>query len=142
MARAAQLKERAAASDLERQVSKIPEHHVLAVMGLPGGPGGMRMRRGAEGEQSGQQQPPSSEAQQEMQERMQSQMKESTFLEIDGSKVQADKVETVISGNERVLLFYFPKTPSLTSKNKSVVFQTSMGPLKISARFKPKDIFF
>lgn len=142
MARAAALKESPAAESLERQVAETPEHHVLAVMGLPGGPGGMRMARGPGAPEGGDRQMPSPEQQEEMRERMQAQLRENSYLVVDGTKILTEKVETVVSGSERVMLFYFPKTVELTSKTKSATFQTSMGPLKIEAKFKPKDMLF
>ncbi len=142
MARAAALKDSPSAADMEKQISAPSEHHVLAVMGMPGGPGGMRMGRGPGGQGGGERREPSPAQQQEMRERMQAQMLESTVLDVDGTKIKPEKLETVVSGAERVLLFYFPKTAALTSKTKSVKFETGMGPMKLSTTFKPKDMLF
>jgi hypothetical protein len=45
-----------------------------------------------------------------------------------------------MSGTERITLFYFPKQTDFTAKTKSVLFETRMGPLKLSAKFKPKEM--
>lgn len=160
MARAASLKSSPTAESLEQQLKETPTHHVLAVMGLPAGPGGQRGRGpggpdgqappsgGPEGAAQGRGgrgpggQAPSPERMAEMRERMQQQMKENSFLVIDGQKISPEKVETVFSGSERILMFYFPKTVEITSKTKSAAFEGSMGPLKIEAKFKPKDMLF
>ena len=77
-----------------------------------------------------------------MSQHMRVEMLKNTFLDVDGTKVLPEKMETVMSGRERVMLFYFPKTVELNSKSKSVTFEISTGPLKILARFKPKDMLF
>lgn len=139
MVRAAQLKESPAAAELEQQLATESTHHILAVMGLSAGPGvgpGMMRRPGGEG--GGQQ--PSPEQMAEMRARMEERMKENTILTIDGTKLTPEKIETVLSGTERILMFYFPKTVNFTAKSKNIVFQTQMGPLKLNTKFKPKDM--
>jgi hypothetical protein len=144
MARAAALRQSPAAADLEAQLSTEPTHHILAVMGLrtgPGGmgPGGMRRPEGASAEGGARQISPEQQA--EMRERMQAQLQESAELIVDKDNLKPEKVETVISGSERIILFYFPNDADLSAKTKNVQFRAQMGPMKISAKFKAKDMF-
>lgn len=139
MVRAAQLKESPAAVELEQQLATESTHHILAVMGLSAGPGGgpgMMRRPGGEG--GGQQ--PNPEQIAEMRARMEERMKDNSSLTIDGTKLAPEKIETVLSGTERILMFYFPKTVNFTAKSKNIAFQTQMGPLKLNTKFKPKDM--
>ncbi len=142
MARAAQLRGSPAAADLERQLDEKPSHHILAMMGLQGGPGGgpgmMRRSGGEGGPTEGQR--PNPEQLAEMRTRMEAQMKDNTTLTIDGNQFSPEKVETVLSGSERILMFYFPMEVEFTAKSKAIQFQTQMGPMKVSAKFKPKDM--
>ncbi len=148
MVRAAQLRGSPAADELAKQLASESTHHILAVMGLQvgpgGGPGTMRRPNGggqsAEGEALSAGQMPSAPQMEAMRERMQEQLKGTTTLTIDGAKIAPEKIETVVSGKERITLFYFPKEVNFTAKTKSMQFQTQMGPLKLLAKFKPKEM--
>ncbi|MCW5966411.1 MAG: hypothetical protein KIT83_20405 [Bryobacterales bacterium] len=139
MVRAAQLKESPAAPELEKQLDTPSTHHILAVMGLQGGPGMMR-RPGGDGQPGDGQGGPSPQQMAEMRARMETQMKENTTLTIDGRKLSPEKIETVLSGTDRILMFYFAKESEFNAKSKTMQFQTQMGPLKVLAKFKPKDM--
>jgi hypothetical protein len=140
MARAASLRQSPSAPDLEAQLATEATHHILAVMGLRAGPAGMGMRRPESAGDEGGPRQLSAEQQQQIRERMQNQLRESAALVIDKQTLAAEKVETAISGTERVVLFYFPKETALSAKTKTVQFRAQMGPMKMSATFKPKEM--
>lgn len=142
MAQAAILSESPSAESLEAQLATEPTQHILAVMGLQGGPAGQVVMRRPSADGAGAPAPPSPEQQAEMRERMHSQMMENTTLTIDSEKLAPEKIETVLNGSERVLVFYFPKSTEVSSRTKKLEFETQTGPLKLKVRFKPKDMMF
>lgn len=133
---------------LERALQEEPSYHILAVNGLPNlGPGmgrqGMPGARGGQAPASGEGRPQLSEEQRaEMRKQMEARMLSNTSLAIGNDTMNPERVETVLTGSGRVLLFYFASTRSLNPSDKEARFETQMGPLKISAKFKPKDMIF
>lgn len=153
MYQAAVLQESPAAASLERALAEEPAFHILAVSGLPngGGPGGMRgpgmpgpgMQGPGGAMPPGANRPAMTEEQrQEMRKQMEERMLANTKLTIGKDVVSAERMETVQAGEQRILLFYFPKNRNLEASDKEAAFETQMGPLKIAATFKPKEMIF
>lgn len=77
-----------------------------------------------------------------MQKQMEARMLANTTLTVGSETLAAERMEQVRSGEKRILLFYFPKNRNLQPSDKEAKFETQMGPLKIAATFKAKDMFF
>jgi hypothetical protein len=163
MYQAAVLQENPAAEALERALTEEPAHHILALSGLPtpGGPGGPRgpgqpgsglqapapldpgmQASGARTPPPGNRPPMTEEQRLAMQKQMESRMLANTTLSIGGETIAPERMEQVRSGEKRILLFYFPKNRDLQPSDKEAKFETQMGPLKIAAIFKAKDMIF
>ncbi len=148
MYQAAVLQQSKSAEDLERALQEEPIYHILAVSGLPGQGPGMRRpemagARGGRPTASDQGRPqPTEEERAEMRKQMEARMLAETILVIGSNTMNPERVETVVTGSGRVLLFYFANTPNLNPSDKEARFETQMGPLKISAKFKPKEMIF
>ncbi|MDZ7637984.1 MAG: hypothetical protein U5J83_07000 [Bryobacterales bacterium] len=150
MYQAAVLSENAAAEALERALLQEPAYHILAVNGLPalGGPG--QGRQGMGGPPAGSDGGPmrtregqpqmSPEQRVEMRKQMEGRQLAATKLIIDGEEASAVRMEMVPAGEGRIALFYFPRNRDLGATVKEAKFETQMGPLKISAKFKPKEM--
>ena len=144
MYQAATLQESKAAEQLALQLDEEPEHHILAVTGLPamGGPGlGRRSGQTAQPDATNRSQP-SEEQREEMRKQMETRTLDNTRLVFGKDEVTPEKMETVNLASGRVLVFFFPKTYEIDAEGKDIRFETQMGPMKVSAKFKPKDMIF
>lgn len=137
MYQAAVLQESPAAEALERALGEEPAYHILALSGLPN-PGGPGVRTPPPGNR----QPITDEQRQAMEKQMEARMLASTTLTVGNETLAAERMERVQSGERRILLFYFPKSRNLQPSDKEAKFETQMGPLKIAATFKAKDMIF
>jgi hypothetical protein len=164
MYQAAVLQESPAAEALERALGEEPAYHILALSGLPnpGGPGGPRgpgdqrgpgqqapapqdpgmQASGARTPPPGNRPPITDEQRQGMEKQMEARMLANTTLTVGNETLAAERMERVQSGEKRILLFYFPKSRNLQPSDKEAKFETQMGPLKIAATFKAKDMIF
>lgn len=160
MYQAAVLKKSPSAEALERAIAEVPAYHILAVNGLPnfGGRGqrrpgmpppdggvrgtegaGVESERGPAGPRQGQP-PMSPEQREQMRKQMEERQLAATKLIIGDQVINAERMENVQLGESRIVLFYFPKSREVDSADKEAKFETQLGPLKLSAKFKPREM--
>lgn len=120
---------------LAKQIEKLSEqYYIVTATGMPLMMGGGRRPGAPPGDG-----PSDSERLKGLQQRV----KAATFLKRkDKPAIAADQIGMIQTKKGLMLVFAFPRTAMIEPDDKEVAFETAMGPLKVQAKFKPKEMVY
>lgn len=69
-------------------------------------------------------------------------LESTALLRKNKDAIRAVDVEFATAGGAAIMLFYFPRGEAIDPAEKEVAFETQMGPMKVKAKFSPKEMAF